>query len=115
MKTYKIQDLGYQSWMELYHELEAKELLDGKIIQIHETDPAIVGAVNDKDLGASLQAPGIDICVDYVRARAFEELYHKLPLSESVEVLIDLLNDPKFDDDVLTVIIFLKKLQTRAK
>ena len=101
MRHYQLDELGLSSWLELYHQLEKGDMLGDKTVILNW--PA-----NDHST--------IEISVCYVKAQAFDEIYHKLPLKVSVMVIQDLLVDlDENKDNQLKIMQFLNKIPTRAK
>lgn len=120
MKNYNIEDLGFSSWLELYQWLNGQEMLtDDRVTLVYAPEigyDIVVTEVADITKLREQKHKEITLRTDYIRDRTITELSQPLPLKSSVEVIIDLLNNPEPSDaDLLTVVNFLKKLKTRDK
>lgn len=107
-KKFVIQELGFDYWLELYTFLVECELSDLEEVELYWPNgcETVDGVMNIKK--------AVLISVDYIKARAFDELYHKIPMRNSVEVLIDIFNEENVSDkDVGFLITFLRKMPTK--
>jgi len=105
-KNYELEELGLESWLELFQILAAEDLLKEKtVILFWPNEPRENGDPDEE----------LPIETVYILMRAFTELYQRLPLRGTVEFMIDeiLSAEPgaKMDDHLVS---FLRKLPTRT-
>jgi hypothetical protein len=111
-----IAELGFTSWQELYEWLRSQGLQDHEEVEL--TWPDAPGEVLD-DIDAPAEAEAlvredVKLATDYIKARAFEEMYEDLPTRKSVDVVAAILRDrPITGHDIKTVANFVQNLKTR--
>lgn len=106
MKHYDIDELGYNTWLELYESLIDQGLQDEQKVVLSWK------GTNEPD---RLDAT---VYIQQIRAAAFIEIYDKLPLKGTIEVMNDLLdnaNEAVVNKFTSPVQEFLTKLPTRAQ
>ena len=109
MKPLDINELGYESWVDLYQDLRAQGLQDEKHIALTWVDAE---SQEDRD------RPDVNIPMAQVQANAFAELYDRLPLPGTIALLTELLESAtaiagkQYTQPVLE---FLTKLPTRSE
>lgn len=100
MKNYEIQELGFDSWLELFKSLEKDRL-------INEDQVTLAWPKENREVK-------IKLCT--VKARAFDEIYEQLPGEEAIEVIQELVKNCGSSlqrGDRLTIRAFLEKFPSR--
>lgn len=101
---YNCEDLGFLTWFECYQWLVGQGCENDELVTLTWED--------------STASPQIDLDVEFVKAKAFEELYASLPTEKAVNVLTELLYDRVVDEyggNVKPVLEFLSKILTRPE
>lgn len=111
-----IQELGYDSWLQLYEELVLGDIhILEQVRLVYPTPP-----VNPMETGQAPVKPetkeDVILELDYVRSMAFQEIYPGLPLREEIEEnLSRISNGIVTVQDANPINNFLNKLPTRAR
>lgn len=94
-KTPNLNNIGYDSWLQLYEELVSEGL---------EREDEII-----LEWTAEEKHPPVEISLDFIRSMAFLELYATLPLASSVDIVKNLITEGNCSQ----VVSFLNNLKTR--
>lgn len=97
MSRQKIEELGFDTWLELYETLKAANVHQHK--------------------EAALEWPGGTteiVSLEHVRSRAFEEIYPILPQVGAIEVMASVIQDESIEKHRRLIGELLKKIPTRA-
>lgn len=108
MKQLDINELGYATWMDLYQDLRVQGLQDEKHISLTWAQ-----AENQEDR----DRPDVNIPMGQIQGNAFAELYDRLPLPGTIELLIDMIKQSTLTGQTVdpSVVEFLTKLPTRSE
>lgn len=112
-----IAELGFTSWQELYEWLRSQDMQDHEEVELTWPEAPTQEIVDDIDVPAEAEAmvrEDVKLATDYIKARAFEEMYEELPTRKSVDVVAAILRDrPLTGHDIKTVANFVQNLKTR--
>lgn len=108
MKQLNIIELGYATWVDLYQDLRAQGLQDEKHIALTWVDAE---SQEDRD------RPDVNIPMAQVQANAFAELYDRLPLPGTIELITDMIRQSNLTGLPVdpSVLEFLTKIPTRSE
>lgn len=103
--------LGFPSWLSLYKFLLEKDQHNSvRVKMIEARAPAIMGAQS------ILPAAPVIVVVEYVKARAFEELFNALPTRETIDILLEIATECAFKvQDARLIATYLTKHPTRTQ
>ena len=102
-KIYQIQELGFDSWLELFKSLQKDKL-------IGEEKITLVWAESEN-------RPSVPLRMCTVKANAFDEIYGQLPGEEAIDVIRALLGNcgaTLSRGDRMTIQGFLEKFPSRS-
>lgn len=104
---YDITDLGFNTWLELYHHLQEAGLADEPRIALeYPADPPDPGTV---EIPTVTQRPDVILDMNFIRSQVFGEIYPLLPTVDALHVVLNLAqthHEPALRE-------FLNKIPTR--
>lgn len=95
-----LNEIGFDTWLQLYETLKAANLHTHKEALLEWPD-----------------GPAETVQLEFIKARAFEEIYPTLPQVGAIEVLHDLVVSLRLEttnEDRTPILEFLNKITTRA-
>ena len=96
-------DLGYSSWLEVFKSVKTENLDCNKVIVFN--------------FERSEHRKPIEMSVSMIKAKAFDEIFENLPLTESLDVITELLIECRelTGAEQRLVFNFIKKIPTRQE
>lgn len=107
------EQLGLESWLDLYRELVQKGLhTEQRIALDYPAEPEEPSDADNLEIPKALKKPkDVIVEVSYIRSMAFLDLFEQLPSKDAIKVIIDLLMESC--TEFSTVFAFLKKIPTK--
>jgi hypothetical protein len=102
----KIKAYGYQSWLQLYRDIERQGLASEDRISLTYNDS--LPPASDEQKTAPALRNDLTLYVQEIKAEAFSELYNQLPGAAAIAVMVDML-----EPEHKALAEFLTKLPTR--
>lgn len=103
-KNLTLDKIGLDSWLEVYKSIEGVNLTHKKTVYFNaEEEDGVEVCVGE-------------MCLDCIKARAFDEIYQSLPREGVADVVFDMLIGSGLKDTEINAVAgFLRKLPTRQK
>lgn len=118
MQPNDLKTLGFPSWLALYTFLRENGHHQSDRVRIIQAREAAIAAGGEEPI-PSPHGPVLDttvlVDVEYVKARAFEELYSALPSRETLDILVEIAQEATVrTPDCRLITTFLTKQPTRT-
>ena len=105
---------GFPTWRHLFEHLKTTGFEnDQRVALVYPTDPETIADAQALP-GVTPAAREVEIYTDEIKARAFEEVYERLPTVSAISVLTDLIDSHGATNGLKAVREFLNKLPTRT-
>lgn len=111
-----LQTLGFPSWLNLYQRLQEEGYQDSDKVKMQEAQKQRVWQPGDPEPLPPMEEPvSVVVVLEFVKARAFEELYATLPSVDTQAVLLEIAAECTFKvREAAALVEYLTKHPTRV-